>query len=388
MNNAQQEVQEIYCDESGFTGNNLLDKSTPFFSYAAVATNQAEAQLFVEEITKEYRVQADELKFQKLVRYNRGRRAITEVLKTFSSQTKVSIYHKKYSLACKFFEYIFEPAIASQSSIFYNIGFHRFIAHLLYFYFEQRNEYAESIFENFLNMMREMNDERLMSVFIQQAPSESWSALSLVKEFCICQRTAINSELDSLRGSGTGKWILDLTDSSLTSLLADWGQECKQMRVFCDRSKPLEEEHPVYRAMVNNDKKLFMELDGEEHPLTYNLVDVPRMVDSKNHPGIQIADIFAGAFTFVYGQRLKGNCDYPNEWTGYLIDSMGGSSVMPDFDNLDFKDIRVKRNYLLLQELTERSSKGLSLLNNIDVFLSGLTQYLRTDQNLRNFSSF
>lgn len=75
--------QEIYCDESGFTGGNLLDEKDPFFAYATVAVSHEEASIFVREIIKDYKVQASELKFQKLIKYSKGKQAITRILVNF-----------------------------------------------------------------------------------------------------------------------------------------------------------------------------------------------------------------------------------------------------------------------------------------------------------------
>lgn len=94
MDTFEKESQEIYCDESGFTGNNLLDEATPFFAYATVAVKHEEAKEFVAKIIKDYRVQSSELKFQKLIKYSRGKQAITHILKSFHSHAKVSISDK------------------------------------------------------------------------------------------------------------------------------------------------------------------------------------------------------------------------------------------------------------------------------------------------------
>ena len=61
----------------------------------------------------------------------------------------------------------------------------------------------------------------------------------------------------------------------------------------------------IYRVMVNNDNDMHVEIAGENHPFTYNLADVPQMVDSKSYAGIQIADVFAGALAFVLNQNQK-----------------------------------------------------------------------------------
>jgi hypothetical protein len=378
MSNSQKEIQEIYCDESGFTGNNLLDEATPFFAYATVAISHEEANEFVEKVIKDYRVQTNELKFQKLIKYSRGKQAITHILKTFGSRAKVVVNDKKFNLACKFYEYVFEPTISSNISIFYNLNFHNFISHLLYIHFKGKSEYAEEIFEDFYNLMKAKNDEGLSYLFSSLDLPNISPALDTVRTFCIHQKDVINAELDSLKGTSVGKWILDLTQSSLVSLLSEWGQEYYQLRVFCDASKPIQEQPEIYQVMVNQEKKMYMELNGEQHAITFNLAALPQLVNSQSHPGIQIADIIAGACTFVFRESSKGDyTSYPSEWRSYLENCVSVKySIVPNVEYLDFKKIAVKRNYLILEELAARSVRKAPLLDKIDVFLAELTRYL------------
>lgn len=86
--------QKIYFDESGFTGNNLLAPDQRYFAYASVATDDNEAALFVSELVAKYGIQGGELKGSKLVRFNKGRKAIDEILGRFSKRLKVSISEK------------------------------------------------------------------------------------------------------------------------------------------------------------------------------------------------------------------------------------------------------------------------------------------------------
>lgn len=378
------QIQEIYCDESGFTGNNLLDKETPFFAYSSVAVSNDEAKDYVQKIITDYKVQAGELKFQKLIKYSKGRQAIAHILTTFSDRAKVTVHHKKYNLACKFYEYIFEPTIASKNSIFYNLGFHRFISHLLYLHFQSKSDYAEEIFNDFYELMRAKDNAGLVYLFSSLSLPNIPPALDTIREFCVHQRDVINEDLDSLKGTGTGKWILDLTHASLLSLLGEWGQEFNQMEVFCDASKPLQEQIGIFQIMVNKDEKLFMELAGQQHAISFNLASLPQLVDSQSHPGIQIADVLAGTFAFVFRENLKGNCNsYPQEWIPYLEKCISPYSVIPDpEEHLDWTKINVKRNYLILEELTERSIRNASLLDGIDIFLTQITHYLYMNHSI------
>ncbi len=374
MDNFQKNIQEIYCDESGFTGGNLLDEDTPFFAYATVAVSHEEAKEFVSGVMRDYKVQTSELKFQKLIKYSRGRQAITHILKTFTPRAKVSVNHKKYNLACKFYEYIFEPAIASKSSIFYAMDFHKFISHLLYFHFEQKSEYASAIFDDFYNLMKAKDDDGLLYLFGSPDLPNISAELRTIMMFCMSQRGTINAELDSLKGTGVGKWILDLTNSALVALLSEWGKEYDQLCVFCDSSKPLQDQVEIYQAMVNREEKLFLDLGKRECAVTFNLDKPPLLVNSISHPGIQIADILAGTFAFVLRENSKGNHNsYPNEWKHYLVNCGSDFSVVPDFDHLDLNDIHVRRNFLLLSELTRRSVEKSPLLDGIELFLESIS---------------
>ncbi len=191
--------------------------------------------------------------------------------------------------------------------------------------------------------------------------------------FCMSQRDIINAELDSLKGTGVGKWILDLTNSALVALLSEWGQEHDQLCVFCDSSKPLQDQVEIYQAMVDREEKLFVNLGNKKRAITFNLDKPPSLVNSISHPGIQIADILAGTFTFVLRENLKGNHNsYPNEWKHYLVSCGSDSSVIPDSDHLDLRDIHVRRNFLLLEELARRSVEKSSLLDGIELFLENI----------------
>ncbi|MBW4504982.1 MAG: DUF3800 domain-containing protein [Scytonematopsis contorta HA4267-MV1] len=381
MPDAQIIAQEIYCDESGFTGNNLLDSQTPYYSYATVAVSHEEAKEFVERVIKDYKVQANELKFQKLIRYSRGQKAITHILKTFHERMKVVVHHKKYNLACKFYEYVFEPTISSNNSLFYNINFHRFIGNLLYLEFQQQNKDAKELFENFYQLMKTKNDEGLDYMFGSSTLTETSSYIDMVRTFCISHRDTINEELESLKGSGVGKWILDLTVTSLASLLAEWGLQYQQLDVFCDVSKPLQEEPIIFNAMVNRKDKIFMEIAGKEHPIGFNLAAPIKFVDSKQYPGIQIADVASGIFTYVFQENEKGHyANYPEEWREYLIKSVSGYSVIPDLEYLDFNQISVQRNFFLLEELVSRSVNQIPLLEEIAEFVQFVTYQLHANR--------
>jgi len=67
----------------------------------------------------------------------------------------------------------------------------------------------------------------------------------------------------------------------------------------------------------------------------------------------------------------------------YLDRCISPYSVIPDLEkHLDWEQIHIKRNYLLLQELTERSTENISLLDGIEIFLGQITHYLYMNSSM------
>ena len=94
----------IYCDEAGYSGNNLFDKHQPHFVYSSVAVDPDEAEEVVKQTIRDFGLQLDELKGSKLVKTKRGKDAVTHILEKYASKSRVFVSEKRYALAAKFFE--------------------------------------------------------------------------------------------------------------------------------------------------------------------------------------------------------------------------------------------------------------------------------------------
>ena len=388
-------VQEIYCDESGFTGNNLSDRKDTWFSYASVAVNHYEAKKFVDDLIQKYQIQNNELKFSKLKNSPRGQEAISEVLDTFCKQTKLAVHHKKYNLACKLFEYIFEPVLAEKNSIFYSLKFNQFVSNFIYLFFQCKSESAEQLFYSFQKMMRNKDIKELeifFCLFSQSQENKDYiqdtdiiEYLTLIKDFCIYHSNTIAEELNSLEGTGTGKWILDLTLTSLVSLLADWGQQFDELQVFCDKSKPLQDQPEFFKVMIGNTKEIYAELGERRFPLSFNLKQNINFVDSKKHSGIQIADIFAGASKFVFQEGYMDSSKKVSRlikirWTNYLSNCFTDYSVVPDREHLDMNQIPNQLNMALFHEIMRRTYNSKPILKEIEFFVQNQYRILQLYQ--------
>lgn len=370
-------AQRIYFDESGFTGNNLLNEKQHYFAYASVATDPDEAKAVVDRIMKQYGVQGTELKGKNLVKYNRGRRAMDDILTHFEGRVKISLSEKKYALAGKFFEYIFEPSLSSMSSLFYGINFHLFIANILYVEFIARGVGAEDIFKEFESLMRNMDEEKIANLFSSSVHLENSPILTQIREFAIHQIDDIRTELNSLRDGPTGKWILDLTDSAAMPLLANWGLIYDEITAICDESKPLMEKSTIFDGMIGRKgETLFIDTPQGKQPITFNLSGPVQFASSAVEHGIQIADTLAAAAVFAISTP-----DDPmaQKWAAMLPEIAKYGSVLPDFDHLDLKGIPAKLNAIVLMELHSRATKKKDLLGEMPEYVQFMTHALRRE---------
>ena len=365
----------LHFDESGFTGNNLLHKQQKIFCYASLECPHDEAEKYVEHIIQKYHVQNGEIKGSKLLKGVRGKRAVDEIIQNFKGRFKVSVSDKKYALAGKFFEYIFEPAISSVNSIFYNINFHRFISNILHVELSVRGAMAEEIFEDFEKLMRTGNFEGLKALFSASKDEGISPVLEQICDFAIHNKESVIEELNGYVGEGAGKWVLDLTNTALFSLLAEWGQEYDQLTAYCDQSKPLSEDQAIFNVMVNREDKKYSHLAGIDSPITFNLKEPLNLVDSKVVHGVQLADAIAGAFAYACDNENQD--EYAKKWRGMIEEHVIFGSVFQDYDHLDLNTLEVQRNAILLQELTERSKNGTSLTEDIGEYIQFITVALR-----------
>lgn len=367
LNNDLNNLQ-IYCDESGFTGNKLLDVDQPIFTFASVASNEEEAKFIVAKIIKDYGIQNGEIKSGNLVKSQKGLRALDEILEILDERYKICICDKKYAIAGKFFEYIFEPALAQKNSIFYGINFHRFITDYLHLKLVTQDKSAEVIFEEFYKVMKEGVDTPTESLF-QVVSNQSDLVLDKIKRFAHFNKDFFLSEMNGYLGEGSGKWVLDITTTCLFSSLGKWGQKIDILDVYCDSSKPLNANQEIFNHMIGRTEKKSQihEQLNLEQPITFNLKQPIQMVDSKTFYGIQLADAIAGSFNYAYKNKHDKDNTFAKKWMSkifsdqeILVTWLGGNH---EYANITKASAML--NWLILNHVVQKCDKGLPILENI-----------------------
>ncbi|WP_329906061.1 DUF3800 domain-containing protein [Serratia quinivorans] len=358
-------VKNVYFDESGFTGNNLLSKDQPFFSYAAVVTDDIESKKFVEYIMQKYSINADELKGSTLVNSRRFQPAVDELLNHFKGRMRVIVNQKKYALSGKFFEYIFEPVLALKSSIFYSLNFHLFISNIMYFSLTAKDEYSELLHSRFEDFSR---GKIHVDEFIEPiGKSKHSDIMAEIHDFAKYNISIIEEEYAGLEGTGIDKWLLDLTSTSLHNLLCDISSKFGSVRAICDSSKPLITHQDTFNEMIGKEKIVYETFNKKKIPITFNLAEPIVLSDSKITHGIQIADVIAAASVYVLNNK-KNEEKYYRKWLKLFEDEIyyWQCCVVPTPENLDPQNSNSQLNRYILQEITERSRNSISVLNDIE----------------------
>jgi hypothetical protein len=103
-------VVEIACDESGFSGSNLLDPVTPVITHASVDLAVGEAVGLIAALRSRFGYAPDEIKSGRFLRGPRAGEALEWLLTALSGRAHVHLVDKKYFLVTRIVDlFLAEP---------------------------------------------------------------------------------------------------------------------------------------------------------------------------------------------------------------------------------------------------------------------------------------
>ncbi len=276
---------DIYCDESGYTGRNLLSEDQPYFVYSAVKLDQTEIEDTFSIVTGGYKMQNGEIKGNTVVKSPRGREVILEVFKKYSQNARLVFHDKKYALAGKIVEAGVEPYLKSNFH-FYKSGLNIFIASGLYSFFLTKEDSAEKLFSEF-----ELISKGKLSIEESSIGKEGSSIPLIDWLFTLISTNKEIFEYELKGGELNDKLTLDLTTTSILGLLSEWGKEETELSVICDNSKVFLD-NPVF-DMLQGLGSTGKRTEILKCKIGYSLKHDIEYKDSKEVPGLQVADLFS-----------------------------------------------------------------------------------------------
>lgn len=320
---------EIAFDESGNSGENLLDPAQPVYALASVARSEAEVADPVAELLDGSSYV--ELKFSQLRMSREGRQILAAIFESGlldPQSARVVPVDKDWMVAGKMVDLLWEPGVASTNH-FYATGMHRQLASVL-----QRQgpeEAGREIWgrwkEAFVAAVRRPEQEDRIAELV--------SALAAVKASAAGHPVGILFEPVPDEAATLAKFVSagrDALEPALTGLveqLHHWSQRLREpFRVVHDDSTVVRRWHEVLLRFSNREIEPSTFDVGEvhfEYPLYGEEIET---VDSHDCAAVQLADVLSGAVMWCLREQVRGG-EVPPEWQrwdlGRFIDHFQGA---------------------------------------------------------------
>lgn len=266
-------VVEIACDESGFSGTNLLDPATPVITHASVDLATDEAAGLIARLRSGFRFSPHELKSGQFLRRPQAGEALEWLLTTLAGRAHVHVIDKEFFLVTRIVDLLLaEPSYAAGTRLSVE---HRPAALALY----RAGRAAGSEWAAFL------------SAFVELARVKRRHPADRTIEGFLQARDALGGLLDGLTRE-RARALVARDDSvppplepllpALAETVLFWGEDGRQVLVIHDEQSALTADRltRLGRALADG---------GGRSPLA-GLV----MVDSRDDPRVQVADLLAG----------------------------------------------------------------------------------------------
>lgn len=357
-------AKTIYCDDAGFTGDKLLDRDQPFFGYSAVAIEPDAAAALVQEFRARFGILGPEIRGRQIYKRPDALQAVRWLAENVGDRATVVVNDKLFSLACKFFEYIYEPVLASNSLFFYERGFHLHVANIIWSHLRFGDDAAARIAERFQTMLS--RKAGAPPAGFEQFSAGIGDPIDTIGRFIEACRPEIEAEVASLADeNGRIQWVLDMSLSSAMSALRVMGERFGELEVVFDDSKPLRKFRDFFDAMIGREEIPYMTLRGRSSPLVVNLSGPVEFGSSASVAGLQIADMVASISALASRDRQTHE---GREILDACLPWFNDDSVWPDIDQLRIERKDNFLNTLMVLELTERAEAGDDLLHGMPRF--------------------
>lgn len=301
-------MKRVFFDESGNTGQNLLDEADPIFVLSSCSFDPSQEQ---EAFTHLQAFKGPELKFSRLRKTPAGQRAVLAFLRSEavnSTTAAAVVFHKPFMVVTKYCDLILEPSMRDHGVDFYARGLNMALANLLTTtmpVFLNRRSWTD-----FLALFVQLVRERTRSLFNQ------WqnSAELLYAHLEHSQPTMARLIAPVFLIRDANEFFETLNDNELDPLVpayhlmaAHWGRSIGGLyELIADTSKVLAKERGRLLTLSDqNLKPVTIGYDRRKSDLPLKVADIIA-VDSTAHRQIQFADIIGGAIASAAKAKAKG----------------------------------------------------------------------------------
>jgi hypothetical protein len=302
---------EIACDESGFSGTNLLDPATPVITHASVDLSTGEAAGLIAALRSGFRFSLNEFKSGQFLRGPRAGEALEWFLAALSGRAHVHLVDKEYFLVTRIVDLLLaEPSYAAGTRLTQD---HRPAALTLY----RAKRLAGSDWGVFLAAFVELvrikrphrPDRRALERFFQARDALVGDGLGAQAEGVLdgLSRTRVRAVLTRLSDDQSIPPPLEPMLPALAETVLFWSGGERQVLVIHDEQSALTAGRLSRLQQVLADGAGSSPAGADEAgsaPAGVSPLAGLVMVDSRDDPRVQVADLLAGV-----ARRLPGIVD-------------------------------------------------------------------------------
>jgi hypothetical protein len=293
-------LTDIFFDESGFTGEALLDPVQPHFVIASSIIKDAAAKKLLEAAFPDY--QGPEYKFRNIWSRERSRKRLVEFcgrLGEFNSSLFVWQVDKKFCVLTKMIDYLMEPLAHAAGQNFYQNAYAYKLANYVHFGLTHVGspELYDAAVNTYYDFARDPTDASLvgmqnrLKLLENSAPEElrfffrsCWLGATLFHKFY---------DIEAFKGN------LEIYLTSMLKSVGHWSLKASTpLRLFHDQSNAFFAQRELWRAITSPDvpPQFHPVANGPAIPFPLP-IKMSEAVDSKTSAAIQLCDIVAGLTT-------------------------------------------------------------------------------------------
>jgi len=286
----------VSFDESGNSGQNLLDADQPIFVLCSICIDESVAK----DIVNRHRGQYEELKFTTLRRTQAGQGVVEAVIDEGAITVDtvwLSMALKPWMMAGKFVDLLVEPYFARRGHSMY-IG-------------EMPIAMADALYERGADAIGHAVWGKLQAALVEMMKSPTEASRNELLEALATARTACSPKEDGIAAmldaalffpdvteevyAEEVRHQLDPAPAALSNHVEAWSTLLGPHRVAHDHSAAVSDWQPHIEDLADPS------IEPTVLDLGHTQVRLPlqcrafEMVDSKNHPAVQVADVLAGA---------------------------------------------------------------------------------------------
>jgi hypothetical protein len=304
-------VVEIACDESGFSGTNLLDPVTPVITHASVDLRVDEAVELIAVLRSGFRCSPNEFKSGQFLRSPKAGEALNWFLAALSGRAHVHLVDKEYFLVTRIIDlFLAEPSYAAGTRLTQG---NRPAARTVYRAGRSAGDDWVGFLMAFVDLVRIKRrhppDRRALERFFQARDALARDGLGAQAESVLdgLSRTRVWAVLTRLSdGDRSIPPPLEPMLPALAETVLFWSGGQRQVLVFHDEQSALTARRLSRLRLALADGAPARALPDEAGATPARVSPLAGLVavDSRDDPRVQVADVLAGV-----ARRLPGTVD-------------------------------------------------------------------------------